>query len=616
MLFDGPETAASLMIGGREGTEGLITRFGGDGFVGDCFAFVQRQRGGDFPAALEFLSNLYGVTRRDPPAKPRAPKGTKPAPSTIYKVRDAAGEVVAFHHRTDGPDGKKMWFSRAGYSELGLHGLSPKDLPLYGLPEVLEYPEGTPIVLCEGEKAQEALRAAGWPAVGTYGTSATPTPAVLEPILPYTVILWPDADGPAQKFAGQRHMVEIGSALANLGATVLVADWPDAPEKGDAADFVADHSPQALADLLAAAVPFDDADLPTGETGHGAEGTKAEASCPPTPRVVFGTAEDLDRTLAGLTWIWPGFIPRGHITFLGGKPDAGKSSAMLELAGRMYTGQPWPDGTLHDLAGQSVVWADTESGEGMTRDRMRDWAIPTGAVRWPMTGEPPVVWRVRLERQKGEVLSSLQVLEGMLRENPSPLLIIDSLQGAVPGRDLDKADTQTLLAPWAEMAQRLNIAIVILHHVRKGLPGEDRAYTLTFEDLRGSGAIGAVGRSVLLIDYPDAGSHLKRLRVDKLNFCAPPAPVGLEITADGVLFDGDAPKPPRRDQERARAEDWLMEVLKRGKRARPEVIALGKQEGFSERTIDLAFSGDARFASEKDPTLPVRRLWFIRDQRL
>lgn len=335
---------------------------------------------------------------------------------------------------------------------------------------------------------------------------------------------------------------------------------------------------------------------------------------PPVPKMVFGTGEDLDANLRELTWLWPNWIPRGHLTILGGKPEGGKSIFMLELARRIYEGKPFPDGTPHDLQGQTVVWGDTESGEGITRDRMTNWEMCKRGVRWPMPPDRKSVWRLRLEKQKHEDMGSLEHLECLIQREPTPLLIIDSLQGAVPGKDLDKADTQTLLTPWAEMAQRQNIAIVILHHVRKGTPGDDRAYTLTFEDLRGTGALGAIARSVMLIDYPDAASGCKRLRVDKLNFCTPPPPLAMEIGDDGVSFDGAAPKPARRDQEVARAEEWLFDLLRHGAMPRPDVVRMADAAGFKQRTIDAAFHGDGRFDSRKHADLPKVRVWYIRER--
>ncbi len=44
-------------------------------------------------------------------------------------------------------------------------------------------------------------------------------------------------------------------------------------------------------------------------------------------------------------WLWRGRIPRGAITILDGDPGLGKSTLTLDLAARVTTARPMPDGT-------------------------------------------------------------------------------------------------------------------------------------------------------------------------------------------------------------------------------------------------------------------------------
>ena len=46
-----------------------------------------------------------------------------------------------------------------------------------------------------------------------------------------------------------------------------------------------------------------------------------------------------------LTWIWPGWIPAGVLTILGGYVGDGKSTAMAALVAALTSGAPLPDGT-------------------------------------------------------------------------------------------------------------------------------------------------------------------------------------------------------------------------------------------------------------------------------
>src|SRR5437588_3385500 len=46
-----------------------------------------------------------------------------------------------------------------------------------------------------------------------------------------------------------------------------------------------------------------------------------------------------------LHWLWPGRILRGKLTILEGDPGLGKSLFALDLASRVTTGRPMPDGS-------------------------------------------------------------------------------------------------------------------------------------------------------------------------------------------------------------------------------------------------------------------------------
>ncbi len=74
------------------------------------------------------------------------------------------------------------------------------------------------------------------------GAAATPGHAALAELTGRTVILWPDADD-----VGRAHMDRVGAGLAGIAADVRRIDWADAPDHGDAADYLAAATdPEAL----------------------------------------------------------------------------------------------------------------------------------------------------------------------------------------------------------------------------------------------------------------------------------------------------------------------------------------------------------------------------------
>jgi len=168
---------------------------------------------------------------------------------TTYHVRNAEGRLKAKHHRIDRSDGRKqIWWERPDGSK-GLNGTPLADLPLYGSELVGDCHEDDLIVMVEGEKARDALEAAGIPAVATVtGASGTPGPEALEVLRDRRVCLWPDSDDP-----GRGHMERIAERLDGVAAEVLVYTWHESPEKGaDGADHPAIKSknPKAVDRLL------------------------------------------------------------------------------------------------------------------------------------------------------------------------------------------------------------------------------------------------------------------------------------------------------------------------------------------------------------------------------
>lgn len=165
-----------------------------------------------------------------------------------YELRDVEGRLVAIHVRRDRRNGKEMWWESPDGSR-GLAGLRTADLPLYGVHQLQGRPDEL-VILGEGEKSTQALLDVGYLAVGTVtGANVTPSDETLRPLVGRDVTVWPDNDD-----AGRAHMRRIVAAIERLGGKCRWVDWTDAPQKGDAADFIARHSgKEVLEELLSAA---------------------------------------------------------------------------------------------------------------------------------------------------------------------------------------------------------------------------------------------------------------------------------------------------------------------------------------------------------------------------
>jgi DNA-binding transcriptional ArsR family regulator/uncharacterized protein (DUF983 family) len=166
-----------------------------------------------------------------------------------FEVRDPNGTLVALHERIE-RNGRKTFIWKHPDGRKAQGDLKVADLPLYG---VHRLQSAEFVVIVEGEKCADALWSVGIPAVATYGATCDPADEPLRQVIERAPIiyLWADSDN-----AGRKHMERIGKRLLELGATdVRWVEWSDAPEKGDAADAVAQQVD--ICALLEAAKPFE-----------------------------------------------------------------------------------------------------------------------------------------------------------------------------------------------------------------------------------------------------------------------------------------------------------------------------------------------------------------------
>jgi putative DNA primase/helicase len=153
--------------------------------------------------------------------------------------------------------GKRKWRCKA----------LPAPRPLYGL-DMLAGSPGAPVVICEGEKSANAA-ALTFPksvCVTSPGGSQAAAKANFEPLAGRRVLIWPDADEPGEKYAGEvaRILHGLRCEVSLIDAEALASMAPDGgqrePVKGwDAANAKAewkDHAALRKA-ALGLAKPFE-----------------------------------------------------------------------------------------------------------------------------------------------------------------------------------------------------------------------------------------------------------------------------------------------------------------------------------------------------------------------
>lgn len=406
----------------------------------------------------------------EPPARSAAARRLPPV-TTRYELHDTTGQLVGVHVRQDFLDtkghpyrDKKFWWEQH-------QGRGAREMPLYRLADHVVAPRAALRIICEGEKAADALRAAlsqarrldEMIALGTVtGADACPCDDSLRPLVGYPVAFWPDHHD-----KGRQHMERIAARLVALGARAPQwMRWPDAPPKGDAADyFLAGGTVERLLQLVT------DKPAPSGAD------TSALADEAPTVwQPTIQTAHDLmAKELPPVRWVVESIIPEG-VALLAGKAKKGKSTLMLHIAMSVAQGAVALGRLTTERA--DVLYLALEDNERRMQKRIRGMLgagenVPGGlqiAYQW-----------LPLE------LGGSTALERYLDCHPhTHLVIVDTLhhvRTAPRGNSNGYAEDYAACRELLRIAGARRIAIVVLTHLRKA-PADD-----PFDEINATGGL-------------------------------------------------------------------------------------------------------------------------------
>jgi AAA domain len=325
--------------------------------------------------------------------------------------------------------------------------------------------------------------------------------------------------------------------------------------------------------------------------------------CPAAPakrHMIIERLTDVTREL--LQWLWPGRIPLGKLTLLCGDPGLGKSFVTLDLAARVSRGEPWPDLPLFRTTPGGVVLFNAEDDLGDTiaprLDKMNANDTRIFAVQGigGLDAKNGAQWKRSFSLE-----TDLPRLEEMLAEHPDTrLVIIDPISAYTGTVDSHKnAEVRGLLAPLADLAGRHHVAVLSVTHLSKS-GGSKAVYRAM-----GSLAFAAAARAVWAIVKDQDDSQRRLFLPAKLNVAQDPDGLAYRIKDGRVAWEADpirihaddafaaemraANGSGNRGSERREAADWLRDELASGPKPASEVIELGEQYGFTERTLRRAY---------------------------
>lgn len=494
----------------------------------------------------------------------------------VWPYHDATGREVLRVVRFDMPEGGKEFrpihAAKGGWKI----GDPSGPLPLYRLPEL---GRRAAVWVCEGEKAADAARSIALNATTSAHGAQSADKSDWTPLAGCEVIILPDNDQ-----AGRSYAEDVVSILVKLDppARVKIVPLTGLPEGGDIVEFIADRtsiSSEAIRDQivgLANATPFiDAADVIGGPILTCMADVKAEA----------------------ITWLWLDRMALGKLNLLCGDPGLGKSFVTLDMASRVSTGTPWPDGCV--CPGGTVILMNAEDGLSDTIKPRLDAAGADPRKIVALEGISNISDDGK-RAQRSFRLDDIPALATALKQHPDcKLVVIDPVSAYMGETDSHKnTDVRGLLAPLAKLAADHRVAVVLVTHLNKSAGGQSATYRAT-----GSIAFVAACRSAWLIAKDKENPRRRLLLPIKNNLGNDQTGLAYSIiegkvsweegavnlTADDALASesGDGTPGPEPDA-RNEAVAWLREVLSAGPMAVADLHAEAEAAGHAWRTVHRA----------------------------
>jgi putative DNA primase/helicase len=366
-------------------------------------------------------------------------------------------------------------------------------------------------------------------------------------------------------------MTRIAARLVDLECqSVKVIDWPDAPDKGDAANAVAQGVDVRA--LIAAARPW----------------TPDKTEILEEARLGITALEDV--VSEQVEPLWPKRIFRRKLAVMAGDPGLGKSYASLDIAARVSLGGPWPDGSGCAPRG-NVLLLSAEDG---VADTIKPRLELVGA-------DMSRIFNLGLTVHKGEAEVGLSLqehlpqIEQKILEKKIILLVVDPLLAFTGKVDTHKtAEVRAVLSPMSAMAERTGCVILAVMHPNKNSKEGNLLYRIS-----ASLDFAAAARSVMVVAKHPDNPDQRVMATVKCNLSAHPQPIAFGFTHDGCfawqgVTEVDVAQlmaSPIREEdrnERAEAKDFLKTLLADGPVPANQVEEKRKELGIASRTLSRA----------------------------
>jgi hypothetical protein len=323
-----------------------------------------------------------------------------------------------------------------------------------------------------------------------------------------------------------------------------------------------------------------------------------------------------------IEWLWPGRIPMGTLTLFSGDPKVGKSLTTISIIARLTRGEAPPGQLLATPAGSAILLSAEDDPGRTLVPRLRaagaalskvhilsgmidpvPQGMPSGS---PAPDLPPV------ERMPTLHPEDLAVIERTARSlGDCRLIVIDPVSAYLGDCDDHRnANLRSVLSPLKAMAERLDVAVVLVtHHNKAAAAAANGKYRV----LGSIAYVGACRANFLFLKDPDDPEGRRVLMLDNGGNLAVKQPAlayvirsddegpycewqpgAIDLDADAALARIAGAGGARNGREAGRSvgrmgcEEWLRGHLEAGSRRASDCLADGKQRGFHPRAVQRA----------------------------
>ena len=227
---------------------------------------------------------------------------------------------------------------------------------------------------------------------------------------------------------------------------------------------------------------------------------EAEQGGPAQPAIWVDAGIWDETSIPKRPWIAHGYLMRGAVSCLSGRSSGGKSSLVVCWTIALATGK-----TIGEFSPSSpsiVVNYNVEDDQDEQRRRYSAALKSMGktpadiANRVIRCGPRNIGTLFERDPNTGQIIltKALESLEQLIVENKGDVLICDPLAELHNADENDNTAMRAIIAAFRGIAQRLGIAVLIVHHDRKGanIPGD-------MDRLRGASAITGAVRVLLTL---------------------------------------------------------------------------------------------------------------------